>query len=210
RIISLLAENNDLVRQSAEASLSSKVSGLNIVTAPPHRETTSYEVHDDEVFAATSWTSAAAIRHATQPANQWFLGADGLEPNTRELWRGLSLGSVPAAGAPVAVSARSAGASDTRVLEIHAEPITSRELYAWVLSEIEVMLRNDSALVGRLSLRLIGEALRPVNFLHSVTALVSRRPADGPAMLRVSATDLVEEGVLAAKVRVLIAERGVR
>jgi hypothetical protein len=210
RIISLLADNNDLVHQSAQASLSSKVLGLDIVTAPPRSETTSYEVHDEEVFLATSWTSAAAIRHATQPTNQWFLGADGLETNTRELWRGLSLGSVPAEGAPVAVSARSAGASDTTVLEIHAEPITSRELYAWTLSEIELMVRNDSALVDRLSIRLIGEALRPVNFLHSVTALVSGRPADEAASLPVSAADLIEQGVLGAKVRALIAQRGVR
>ena len=209
RIISLLADNKDLVHQSAEAPLSDKVSGLDIVTAPPHRETTSYEVHDDEVFLATSWTSAAAIRHTAATTNQWFLGADGLEPNTRELWRGLSLGSAPAESAPVAISERSARASDTTALEIHAAPITSRELYAWTLSEIELMLRNDSALVDHLSIGLIGEALRPVNFLHSVTALVSRRPADEPAML-LSATDLVEEGVLAAKLRALIAQRGIR
>jgi hypothetical protein len=207
RIISLLADNTGLLHHAAQLSLAQRVSGLDIVTAPPLRETTNYEVHEDEIFVATSWTSAAAIRHATRPSSQWFLG-DGLEANTRELWRGLSLGSTPAEGAPIAVSARSAGAGDTTILEIHANPHNSRELYAWILTEVELMLRNSPLLVDRLSIRLVGENLRPVNFLHSVTALAGRRLLDEPATLGVSAVDLIEEGALAAKLRTLVAEGG--
>lgn len=210
RIISLLAENDDLVHYSAEASLSSKVSGLDIVTAPPHRETTSYEVHDDEVFVATSWTSAAAIRHVAQPTNQWLLGADGLEANTRELWRELSLRNAPAEATNVAVFAGSAGADGTTTLEIHGEPKASRALYAWALTEVELMLRRDPLLVDRLAVRLIGENLRPVNFLHSIIALVGRRRPDAQANLHVTAADLVEQGVVAAELRALLTQRGVR
>jgi hypothetical protein len=212
RVISLLADNSELIHHAAELSLSRRVSGLDIVTAPPHRETTHYEAHEDEIFVATSWTSAAAIRHAAQPANQWFLGAQGLEANSRELWRRLSLASVVAAGEThqnemtMALSTRPARAATTLTLGIIADSASNPEMYAWALTEVEMVLCDKPSLVDRISIALVGDNLRPVSFLHSITALVTPRlPNSGPS-LRILAEDLVEEGSLARKLHALVVQ----
>lgn len=212
RVISLLADNTQLIDQLAELSLSRRVSGLDIVTAPPHRETTHYEAHEDEIFVGTSWTSAAAIRHAAKPANQWFLGAQGLEANSRELRRRLSLGSVLAAGqtrqseVTMALSTGLARAGSTPTLGIIADVASSPEMYAWALTELEMVLCDKPSLVDRISIALVGDKLRPVNFLHSITALVTPRFADSGPSLRIFAADLVEEGSLARKLHTLVAQ----
>ncbi|CAB4639929.1 MAG: hypothetical protein F2621_02460 [Actinobacteria bacterium] len=210
RVISLLADNTQLIDQLAELSLSRRVSGLDIVTAPPHRETTHYEAHEDEIFVGTSWTSAAAIRHAAKPANQWFLGAKGLEANNRKLWRRLSLGSVLAAGQTrqnemtMAVSTGPARAGSSPTLGIIADVASSPEMYAWALTELEMVLCDKPSLVDRISIALVGDSLRPVNFLHSITALVTPRFADSGTSFTVFATDLVEEGSLARKLHAVV------
>ncbi len=212
RVISLLADNTQLSDQLAELSLSRRVSGLDIVTAPPHRETTHYEAHEDEIFVGTSWTSAAAIRHAAKPANQWFLGAQGLEANSRELWRRLSLGSVLAAGQTrqseltMGLSTGPARAGNSPTLGIIADVASSPEMYAWALTELEMVLCDKPSLVDRISIALVGNKLRPVNFLHSITALVTPRFADSGPSLRIFAADLVEEGSLARKLHTLVAQ----
>ena len=210
RVISLLADNTQLIDQLAELSLSRRVSGLDIVTAPPHRETTHYEAHEDEIFVGTSWTSAAAIRHAAKPANQWFLGAQGLEANSRELWRRLSLGSVLAAGqtrqseVTMGLSTGPARAGNSPTLGIIADLSSSPEMYAWALTELEMVLCDKPSLVDRISIALVGDSLRPVNFLHSITALVTPRFADSGTSFTVFATDLVEEGSLARKLHAVV------
>lgn len=216
RVISLLAENTELVHHAAELSLSRRVGGLDIVTAPPHRETTSYEVHDDEIFLATSWTSAAAIRHAGQPDNLWFLGAGGVEASAPELWRSLSLGNALGAGVDaeatvtLTLAQESTRASTPGTLVIDAATAGSPELYAWTLVEVEAMLREHPTLTEGLSIALVGETLRPVSFLHSVTALVTpRMPGEG-STLRVTVADLLDEGSVVAALRALLADRGVR
>ncbi|MCF8522712.1 MAG: hypothetical protein K9G08_02985 [Pontimonas sp.] len=212
RVISLLADNTQLIDQLAELSLSRRVSGLDIVTAPPHRETTHYEAHEDEIFVGTSWTSAAAIRHAAKPANQWFLGAQGLEANSRELRRRLSLGSVLAAGqtrqseVTMALSTGLARAGRTPTLRIIADLSSSPEMYAWALTEVEMVLCDKPSLVDRISIALVGDNLRPVNFLHSITALVTPPFAYSGPSLRIFAADLVEEGSLARKLHALVAQ----
>lgn len=212
RVISLLADNSELIHHAAELSLSRRVSGLDIVTAPPHRETTHYEAHEDEIFVATSWTSAAAIRHAAQPANQWFLGAKGLEANGRELWRRLSLASAVAAGknsqneVTMALSTGPARAASTLTLGIIADAASNPEMYAWALTEVEMVLCDKPSLVDRISIALVGDNLRPVSFLHSITALVTPRlPNSGPS-LRILAEELVEEGSLARKLHALVVQ----
>ena len=210
RVISLLADNTQLIDQLAELSLSRRVSGLDIVTAPPHRETTHYEAHEDEIFVGTSWTSAAAIRHAAKPANQWFLGAQGLEANNRKLWRRLSLGSVLAAGqtrqseVTMGLSTGPARAGNSPTLGIIADLSSSPEMYAWALTELEMVLCDKPSLVDRISIALVGDSLRPVNFLHSITALVTPRFADSGTSFTVFATDLVEEGSLARKLHAVV------
>ena len=210
RVISLLADNTQFMDQVAELSLSRRVSGLDIVTAPPHRETTHYEAHEDEIFVGTSWTSAAAIRHAAKPANQWFLGAQGLEANSRELWRRLSLGSVLAVGQTrqnemaMALSTGPARAGSTPTLGIIADLSSSPAMYAWALTEVEMVLCDKPSLVDRISIALVGDNLRPVNFLHSITALVTPRFADSGTSFTVFATDLVEEGSLARKLHAVV------
>jgi hypothetical protein len=212
RVISLLADNTQLIDQLAELSLSRRVSGLDIVTAPPHRETTHYEAHEDEIFVGTSWTSAAAIRHAAKPANQWFLGAQGLEANSRELRRRLSLGSVLAAGqtrqseVTMALSTGLARAGRTPTLRIIADLSSSPEMYAWALTEVEMVLCDKPSLVDRISIALVGDNLRPVNFLHSITALVTPPFAYSGPSLRIFAAHLVEEGSLARKLHALVAQ----
>lgn len=214
RVISLLADNSELIHHAAELSLSRRVSGLDIVTAPPHRETTHYEAHEDEIFVATSWTSAAAIRHAAQPANQWFLEAEGVEANSRELWRRLSLGSVVAAGknsqneVTMALSTGRARAASTLTLGIIAGAASNPKMYAWALTEVEMMLRDKPSLVDNISIALVGDNLRPVSFLHSITALVTPRLPEGGPSLSVFAADLVTEGTVAQKLQLLL-EKGV-
>jgi hypothetical protein len=69
-----------------------------------------------------------------------------------------------------------------------------------------MMLRDKPSLVDRISIALVGDKLRPVNFLHSITAHVTPRFADSGPSLTIFAADLVEEGSLARKLHALVVQ----
>jgi hypothetical protein len=81
-------------------------------------------------------------------------------------------------------------------------------MYAWALTEVEMMLRDKPSLVDNISIALVGDNLRPVSFLHSITALVTPRLPEGGPSLSVFAADLVTEGTVAQKLQLLL-EKGV-
>jgi hypothetical protein len=235
RVISVLSNNEKLMETLGELHLSATALELDVVTAPAHRETTHYDIHEDEVFLATSWTSASALRFAGAAANLWCLAPEGTGTkratrgyvlSSPQLWRQWSLGDTPTTdgspaskGAPrPAVKAQRDGAGEQFSCTIVRGENSDPERYAWTLREVEHMVRQHPSFATQLSITLVGPHVRGVNFLHSLQALVTDKPASAiqtqsrgnlvitkegprPAVLEFSTADLLREGELSARLR---------
>jgi hypothetical protein len=197
RIISLLADNDDVHAALRQQSPTAQGADFSFVTSPPHEYTTSYDLHDDEIIVATSWTSAHAVRFALPHTQLWVLAPDtliaalaertqlgkGLVHFSEELARTWSIlsdyGDQSLAPPPGPPADDASGAACHLGIVVHSPE--AHLLYAWTLHELDVLLRAHPSLAERLSLTIIGEGLRPLRILETLTPQVLNRAS--PALM---------------------------
>jgi len=191
RVISLLPRNDVLHAALAALSVSAHGIEFSLVVSPPHRYTTSYDIYDDDIFLATSWTSAHALRFTAPREQLWVIAPEKLRavlPDAKKLGgvvleysdnisRTWSLQDEYGDQALVARSTpppEESGLTPCH-LGIFVHPGDSALLYAWTLRELDTLLQKDPSAAARLTISIIGQGLRPLRLLESITPVMSTR-----------------------------------
>jgi len=195
RIISLVPDGAVLHRAITELTNTPGHTEIECVYGTPGSLTTHYDVHDDEMFVATSWTSAAALRYCTEdsylriltpPHSSTHLGSGKLEKEgdcaySVDFWRAWSLDALEDAQNPPGPEQHSMTEADSvgeKTLGIVVSPQHDLVAYLWVLRELEHFLLSHLAI--KLRIVLIGAELEPVMFLAQwTTLLVPHIPSEG-------------------------------
>lgn len=191
RVISLLPHNDVLNAALAALSVSAHGIEFSLVVSPPHRYTTSYDVYDDDIFLATSWTSSHALRFTAPREQLWVIAPETLRavpPDAKKVGgvvlehsdnisRTWSLHDEYGDQALVARSTPPPDASGSAPchLGIFVHSGDSALLYAWTLRELDTLLHKDPSLAARLTISIIGEGLRPLRLLESITPVMATR-----------------------------------
>lgn len=191
RVISLLPNNDGLNAALSSISVSTQGIEFSLITSPPHRYTTSYDVYDDDIFLATSWTSSHALRFTAPREQLWVFAPETLQallPDAKKIEgavlehsdnisRTWSLradyGDHPVV-ARLAPRSEASGSTPCH-LGIFVNPGDSVLLYAWTLRELDTLLHSNPSLAAGLSITIIGEGLRPIRLLESITPAMATR-----------------------------------
>lgn len=191
RILSLLADSKALTTALRHSKGVENLPGLSLVTAPPHSETTNYDTFEDEVFLATSWTSASAIRFASKPANLWCFAPtgytippgntvidNGVVVSTSQLWRMWSLDAIADSDVHThdTLLGGWAGKRRANADAFHIGLVADADLapvdYAWALRELEAFAMSHKP-QPEVSVTLIGANLHPVTLCGSLLPAIS-------------------------------------
>lgn len=188
RIISLL--DHPLPLHESVTALFSKDSNVDVIFDTPHASSTHYPVHPGEIFIATSWTSAFALRNTAPDSHLMAVSRANkprLDPLLPGAWRAWALRDFPIAqlSSPTRDTERISPRNCSVRIAVSANPKTPA-LHIWlVLAEIET-LSLDLARSGLESEVLVyGAHLEPISLLGGMVSYVdprelsrSERPVD--------------------------------
>ena len=199
RIISSLADDQLLRSEITSAIQSAKYdpAELDLVTTSQSETPSTFEIHANEIFVATSWTSALALRHTAPEAGLRIIGpshksdaSPTLEPYQAmaiEKW-GLAL----AQGGPRERRALDSGSSSAPWIPRNTNPIhvtlfasagNNPYEYLHALRVLEELLLRNPSLGAKISLSLVGEGIEPVALAEKVIPAVSASGTQGLANL---------------------------